>query len=272
MVGGATVVAPAADVGAALGEDAAVLLVSHVDFRSGEMHDLPRLAALAGAAGARLVADLSHSVGAMPLPLAEWGVELAVGCTYKFLGGGPGSPAFLVVARALQEGLVPPLRGWLGHAEPFAFERGYRPAAGIDRFHCGTPPILALAALDGALDAFEGLDLVAARRKTEALGGLLVALTDQELADAGVEVASPREADRRGAQVSLRHPEAFALVQALIGRGIVGDFRAPDLLRFGLPPLTLRHVDVWDLVAALAELLATGTHRDPAFAARRFVT
>ena len=272
LAGAEVVVAPVPELEAALGRDATALLVSHVDFRSGALHDLPALAALARGAGARLVADLSHSVGVMPLPLASWGVELAVGCTYKFLGGGPGSPAFLVVARGLQEALVPPLRGWLGHAEPFAFESRYRPAPGIERFHCGTPPILALAALEGALEALEGLDLAAARRKVESLGDLFVTLAGQELGGAGVEVASPRPAARRGAQVSLRHPEAFALVQALIARGFVGDFRAPDLLRFGLPPLTLRHADVWDLVAALRELLASGAHRDPAFADRRIVT
>jgi kynureninase len=208
----------------------------------------------------------------MPLELADWGVELAVGCTYKFLGGGPGSPAFLVVARHLQDGLVPPLRGWLGHAEPFAFEAEYRPARGIERFHCGTPPVLALAALAAALEAFVGVDLDAARRKCEALGDLFVALAEQELGPGGIEVASPREAARRGAQVSLRHPEAFPLVQALLARRIVGDFRAPDLLRFGLPPLTLRYGDVWDAVAALGELLGTGAHRAPAFASRRIVT
>lgn len=272
LAGGEVVVAPVAELEAALESGAAALLVSHVDFRTGALHDLPALAALARRAGARLVADLSHSVGVMPLALASWGVELAVGCTYKFLGGGPGSPAFLVVARGLQSAMVPPLRGWLGHAEPFAFDSRYRPAAGIERFHCGTPPILALAALDGALEALEGLDLAAARRKVDSLGDLLVALADRVLAEPGVQVASPRSAERRGAQVSLRHPEAFALVQALIARGFVGDFRAPDLLRFGLPPLTLRHADVWDLVAALADLLTSGSHREPAFAERRIVT
>ena len=270
--GGEVVVAPVGELASALGGGAAALLASHVDFRTGELHDLAAMSVAAREAGARLVADLSHSVGAMPLPLAAWGVELAVGCTYKFLGGGPGAPAFLVVARSLQEELVPPLRGWLGHADPFAFEPAYRPAPGIERFHCGTPPILAMAALEAALEALDGLDLAAARRKVETLGDLFVAAVDQRLAAAGVAVASPRTAARRGAQVSLRHPDAFALVQALAARGFVGDFREPDLLRFGLPPLTLRHADVWDLVEALGELLAGGAHRDPAFAARRFVT
>jgi kynureninase len=154
---------------------------------------------------------------------------------------------------------VPPLRGWLGHADPFAFADSYTPAPGVERFHCGTPPILSLAALDAALDAWDGVDLAAVRRKAESLGDLLVSLASQELAGAGVTVASPRPAALRGAQVSLRHPRAFALVQALAARGVIGDFRAPDLMRFGLHPLTLRHTDVWDAVAALHDvLLAAG--------------
>jgi kynureninase len=260
LAGGELVVAEREELAAAL-SGATALLVSHVDFRSGELHDLAGLGGLARAHGAALVADLSHSVGAMPLALAEWGVELAVGCTYKFLGGGPGSPAFLVCARRLQPALQSPLRGWLGHADPFAFEVEFRPHTGIARFHCGTPPILAMVALDAALDVFAGVDLAALRAKAEALGELFVTLVEQRLSGSGVTVASPREAHRRGAQVSLRHPRAFALVQGLIARGVVGDFRAPDLLRFGLPPLTLRYADVWRAVEELAALLA---HEDVA--------
>jgi kynureninase len=191
----------------------------------------------------------------MPLSLDEWGVDLAVGCGYKFLGGGPGAPAFLVVRRELQEALRSPLPGWLGHAEPFAFADAYVPAPGVDRFLCGTPPILSLAALDAALDAWEGIDLRAARAWSSSLGDFFIALAERELVPAGVEVASPRAAARRGGQVSLRHPRAGELVAALAARGIVGDFRPPDVLRFGLHPLYLRHADVAAAVEACAELL-----------------
>lgn len=258
LYGAELAVVPAAELAAAIDADTAAVTLSHVDFRSGELYDLPALAAAARTRGAVVVADLAHSAGTMPLQLAAWGVDLAVGCGYKFLGGGPGAPAFLVVGRAWQEALVPPLRGWLGHADPFAFAPDYVPAPGVGRFACGTPPILALAALDAALDAWEGVDLAAVRRKVTSLGELLIAVADQELADLGVEVASPRDARHRGAQVALRHPAAFALVQALLAQGVVGDFRAPDLLRFGLHPLTLRHVDVWDAMVALRGVLESG--------------
>ena len=258
LYGAELVVVPAAELAAAVDERTAAVTLSHVDFRTGELHDLAALAAAARAHGAVVVADLAHSVGAMPVRLASWGVDLAVGCGYKFLGGGPGAPAFVVVRRSWQEALVSPLRGWLGHADPFAFAPTYEPAPGVDRFQCGTPPILALAALDAALGAWEGVDLGQVRRKVESLGDLLVAAADQELAGLGVGVASPRDARRRGAQVALRHPAAYAVMQALLGRGVIGDFRTPDLLRFGLHPLTLRHVDVWDAVAALRDVLAGG--------------
>jgi kynureninase len=254
--GAELVTVPAAGLAAAIDETTAVVTLSHVDFRTGELFDLRELAAAARSAGALLLADLSHSVGAMPLELSAWGVDLAVGCGYKVLGGGPGAPAFLVVRRELQEGLRSPLPGWLGHADPFAFDGDYRPAPGVDRFACGTPPILSLAALDAALEAWEGIDLGDVRRWAMSLGDLFVALADEELAPLGVAVASPREASRRGAQVSLRHPRGATLVAALAARGIVGDFRPPDTLRFGLHPLYLRHEDVAAAVAACAELLA----------------
>jgi kynureninase len=258
LCGAELVIVPGADLAAAVDDRTAAVTLSHVDFRTGELYDLAALAAAARAQGALVVADLAHSAGAMPLALAEWGVDLAVGCGYKFLGGGPGAPAFLVVRRSWQAALESPLRGWLGHADPFAFAEDWQPASGIGRFHCGTPPVLSLAALDAALDAWQGVDLELARAKAGGLGDLLIALAERELADLGVSVASPRDALLRGAQVSLRHPEAFAVMSALVARGIVGDFRAPDLLRFGLHPLTVRHVDVWDAMAGLAEVLRNG--------------
>ena len=247
----------AADLAAAVDERTAVVTLSHVDYRTGEVFDLAALAAAAHWCGALLLADVSHSVGAMPLLLEEWQVDLAVGCGYKFLGGGPGAPAFLFVRGELQESLRSPLPGWLGHANPFAFADEYEPAPGVDRFLCGTPPILSLSALDAALAAWEGIDLRAVRSWAASLGDYFIALVDAHLAPAGVLVASPRDAVRRGAQVSLRHPRAQELIAALAARGIVGDFRPPDLLRFGLHALCVRHADVAALVEALAELHAT---------------
>ncbi|HXT51313.1 MAG TPA: kynureninase [Thermoanaerobaculia bacterium] len=254
---GATVeVVDTADLAAALDDRTAVVTLSHVDYRTGELFDLAALAAAAHRHGALLLTDVSHSVGVVPLQLDAWGVDLAVGCGYKFLGGGPGAPAFLFVRRELQEALRSPLPGWLGHADPFAFSADYVPAPGIDRFLCGTPPILSLSALDAALDAWEGVDLRAVRAWAASLGDLFIGLAEARLASAGVEVASPREAVRRGAQVSLRHPRAQELIAALATRNIVADFRPPDLLRFGLHPLYVRHADVAAAVEALAELLA----------------
>lgn len=247
----------AADLAAAVDERTVVVTLSHVDYRTGELFDLAALAAAAHRHGALLLVDVSHSVGAMPLLLDEWEVDLAVGCGYKFLGGGPGAPAFLFVRRELQDSLRSPLPGWLGHADPFAFADDYQPAPGVDRFLCGTPPILSLSALDAALDAWEGVDLRVVRDRAASLGDYFIALVDAHLAAAGVVVASPRDAAHRGAQVSLRHPRAQELIAALAARGIVGDFRPPDLLRFGLHALYVRHADVAALVEALAELLAT---------------
>jgi kynureninase len=249
-------VVDAGELAAAIDVRTAVVTLSHVDYRTGELFDLAALGAATHRHGALLLADVSHSAGAMPLALAEWGVDLAVGCGYKFLGGGPGSPAFLVVRRELQESLRSPLPGWLGHADPFTFADDYEPAPGVDRFLCGTPPILSLSALDAALDAWNGIDLKAVRDWAASLGDLFIALAESRLTPTGVEVASPRETSRRGAQVSLRHPRAQQLVAALATRGIVGDFRPPDLMRFGLHPLYLRHADVVAAVDALAELLA----------------
>ncbi|HVS04005.1 MAG TPA: aminotransferase class V-fold PLP-dependent enzyme, partial [Thermoanaerobaculia bacterium] len=255
----------------ALAEDVGVLLVSHVDFRSGARLDLPRLARAARGAGALLLADLSHSAGALALELDAWGVDFAVGCGYKFLAGGPGAPAFLYVARRHQEAVASPIPGWLGHAEPFAFAADYRPAGGVDRFLCGTPPILSLAALDATLDAFAGVDMAAAEEKAGRLGDLFLALVAERCAGLGIAPLSPPQAARRGAQVSLRHPRGFAVVQALIARGVLGDFREPDVLRFGLSPLTVRHADVWDAVEALREVLTSGEHQRPQHARRRGV-
>ncbi len=264
------VTVPAEEVEARLDADVAVLTMTHVDYRSGRRHDAARLTAAAHDAGALTVWDLSHSAGAVHVDLADWRVDLAVGCTYKFLNGGPGSPAYLYAARRLHDELATPVRGWFGHAEPFAFADDYRPAAGAARFADGTPPILSLAALDTALAVWEDVDLPDVAHKTRALGELFIRLVDERTA--GVEVASPRDAEQRGAQVSLRHDRAYAVMQALIARQVIGDVRPPDLLRFGFSPLYTRYVDVWDAVEVLRDVLATRAYEGPAFQHRPRVT
>jgi kynureninase len=216
--------------------------------------------------------DLAHSAGAVPLALERCGVDLAVGCGYKFLNGGPGAPAFLYVAERHQEMAVPPLAGWLGHAAPFAFEGAYRPAPGIARFLCGTPPVLSLAALEVGVDTVLAADAEAIRRKSMALGDAFIALVEQECAGHGLALLSPRDAARRGSQVSFRHPRAYPVMQALIAEGVVGDVRAPDILRFGLAPLYLRFVDLGEAAAALRRVLDERRWERAEFQHRAYVT
>ena len=256
---------------AALDTDVAVLMLTHVSYRTGAMHDMAALTAAAHAAGALVLWDLSHSAGAMPLALNAHDVDLAVGGGYKFLNGGPGAPAYLFVARRWLERIQPALAGWMGHARPFDFDTTYEPAPGIERMLAGTPAVLSLAALDSGVATFEGVDLRAVRAKSVALGTLFRRLVAQECADFGLRRLSP-EPERCGSQVSYAHPEGYAIVQALIARGVIGDFRAPDVLRFGFAPLYVRHVDVFDAVAALSQVLATRAWDDPRFRARALVT
>lgn len=256
----------------AMGPEVAVATLSQVDFRTGRMRDLRRVMRAAGRHSAPVVWDLSHSAGAFALDLRAAGVEFAVGCGYKYLNGGPGAPGFVAVVRERQEGLLPALAGWMGHAAPFRFETGYRPAAGMRRFVTGTPPVLSMAALEEGLRVFETLDLRALRAKGEALGDAFIRLADERLGGLGISVASPRNAAERGSQVSLRVGEGFAVMQALIARGVIGDFREPDLLRFGFPPLTVRYVDLWDAVEALRAVLSRGEFREERHQRRTAVT
>jgi kynureninase len=216
--------------------------------------------------------DLSHSAGAVPLQLAADDVDLAVGCGYKFLNGGPGAPAFLSVAPRLQAGLRLPLTGWLGHAEPFAFDPVYWPAAGIARAVVGTPPVLSLAALEVGVDLMLQAPVAELRAKSVRLADLFLTLVAQECADDGFAPLTPANASQRGSQVSFAHPDGYAIMQALIERGVIGDFRAPDALRFGLAPLYVRYVDVWDAVAVLHDVMRIGSWRDLRFQTRRSVT
>jgi kynureninase len=257
------------DVLTALDERTAVLMLTHVDYRSGAMHDMVALTRAANHVGALVLWDLSHSAGAVPLQLDSDGVDLAVGCGYKYLNGGPGAPAFLYVAKHLQTDLRLPLTGWLGHAAPFAFESTYRPAGGIARAVVGTPPVLSLAALEMGIDIALEAPMAAARAKSLRLAELFVELMQKERE---FRLLTPCEPSARGSQVAFAHPHGYAIMQALIERGVIGDFRAPDVLRFGLAPLYVRHVDVWDAVATLREVMRSDAWREPRFQQRRNVT
>jgi kynureninase len=253
-------------------DSTAVVLVNHVDYRTGVLRDMAELTARAHAAGAIVVWDLCHSVGALPIDLNAASVDLAVGCTYKYLNGGPGAPAFIFAARRHHDHLVQPLSGWWTHAQPFAMESSYRPASGIRRLLCGTQPILSLRALKAALDVFHDVDLAQIRVKSLALTGLFMELVEPICRDFGARIITPRAEAARGSHVSIEHEHGYEVVQALIARGIIGDFRAPDIMRFGFTPLYLRYGDVFDAATALHDILRTGAWREPRFATRAAVT
>lgn len=272
LLGREHVLRPVDDPMAELGPDVAVLMLTHVNYRTGAMHDIGAVTRAAHAYGALVLWDLSHSVGALPLQLAADDVDFAAGCGYKYLNGGPGAPAFLSVAPRLQADLRMPLTGWLGHAEPFAFAADYQPAAGIARAIVGTPPVLSLAALEVGVDLLADVPMAALREKSLQLTGLFMDLVAQECAGYGFRALTPREPGGRGSQVSFEHADGYAITQALIARGVIGDFRAPDVLRFGAAPLYLRFVDIWHAVAALRAVMQSGEWRDTRFSVRRAVT
>ena len=253
-------------------DQVAVVMVTHVNYQTGRMHDMAALTTAAHASGALMLWDLSHSAGAVPVNLNAAGADFAVGCGYKYLNGGPGAPAFLFVARRLQAHFHQPLSGWMGHAAPFDFDASYQPAPGILRALCGTPPVLSLTALDSALDVFLRADMADIRQKSLALTDTFIALIEQECGDFGFEIATPRAPAQRGSQVSLRSKNGYAIVQALIARGVIGDFRTPDILRFGFAPLYLRFVDVWDAVAALRDIMEQNAWDRAAYQRRAAVT
>jgi kynureninase len=246
------------------------------------MYDMAAVTRSARDAGAIMIWDLCHSAGAVPVDLHSAGADIAVGCTYKYLNGGPGAPAFIWVHPRHTERLDrqqwrPPLSGWLGHAQPFAFSPQYQPANGIQRFICGTPPVLSMAPLecgvDSLLAAGDRGGMAAIRNKSLALTDLFMRLVDERCAGHGFTIVTPREPDQRGSQVSIAHPEdGYAIMQALIARGVIGDFRPPDILRFGFTPLYTRFVDVWDAVDRLAQVMQSGEWREPRFAIRSAVT
>ena len=256
----------------AIDDSTALVVLTHVHYKTAEMFDLAAVTARAHAHGAAMLWDLSHSVGAVPVELGACRADLAVGCTYKYLNGGPGAPAFLYVRPDLQARLGPGIAGWLGHAAPFEFGDDYRPAPGVARQLAGTPGILGMAALDGSLDLFDGLDLATLRAKSLKLTGLFIELVEARCARHGLALVTPRDPARRGSHVSFAHPEGYGIVQALIARGVTGDFRAPDILRFGFTPLYTRFVDAWDAVEALVAVLEGGEWQRPEHRERRAVT
>ena len=256
----------------ALDDRVAVLMLTEVDYRSGRLHDMKALTEAAHAVGALTIWDLAHSAGALPVDLGGCGADFAVGCGYKYLNGGPGAPAFIYVRPDHAERIDPALCGWMGHEAPFAFEADYRPAAGSGRMRVGTPPILSMAALDAALDVWDGVDIEEVRAASMALSDLFIREVERRCAGYGVEIASPRKAEARGSQVSFRFEQGYAVMQALIAEGVIGDFRAPDLMRFGIAPLYNGEADIMAAADRLEAVLEGRLWDRPAYRRRARVT
>jgi kynureninase len=256
----------------ALDDDVAVVLLTHVNYRSGAMYDMNACTAEIHAAGALVVWDLCHSAGAVPVDLNGADADYAVGCTYKYLNGGPGAPAFVWVNKRLQDSFWQPLSGWWGHRQPFAMQTEYTPDDGIGRFLCGTQPIVSLALVQCGLDIFAQTSMEALRRKSLALTDLFIKLVEERCAEFPLTLVTPRDHAARGSQVSFEHPEGFAVIQALIARGVIGDYREPRIMRFGMTPLYTSFADVWDSVEILRDVLTTGSWDKPEFHRRGTVT
>jgi kynureninase len=249
-----------------------VLVLSHADYRTGALADLSSLSRRASAAGVLTLWDLSHTTGLAPIGLAAAGADMAVGCGYKYLNGGPGAPAFAFLARRHHEAFANPLSGWMGHERPFDFAPGYAPAAGAARLMAGTPPILSLTALHAALELFDGLDPTDLLERSRRLSDLFLARAAPTLEAQGFTCVSPALRQARGGHLAFAHPQAYPVVQALIAAGVVGDFRAPDLMRLGFSPLFLSRTDVWAAADRFARIMETGAWRNPAFAEQQRVT
>ncbi len=262
-------VAPA-DVAGAISEDVAVLLLTEVDYRTGRLHDMADLTRRAHAAGVVTVWDLAHSAGALPVDLAGAGADFAVGCTYKYLNGGPGAPAFIYVAPRHSARISTILSGWQGHEAPFAFDLDYRPNAGADRLRVGTPPILQMAALQAALDIWDQVDMHALRARSVELTEMFI--SGVETACPMLTLASPRDATMRGSQVSFAFEHGYAAMQALIARGVIGDFRAPDIMRFGITPLYIDEADVQGAIDIIGDVMANRLWDRPEYKIRSAVT
>ncbi len=265
------------EVADAISADTIALCLSQAHYKTGALHDMEALTQRAHAAGALAVWDLCHSAGAMPVDVNGCNVDLAVGCTYKYLNGGPGSPGFLFAAKrhhaaTAQPARGQPLQGWWSHADPFAFEPDYMAESGIRQFLTGTPPIISMAIVKAGLDIHAQADIAAIRAKSIALGELMITLVETRCAAHGFTLASPRNSAMRGSQVSFAHPNGYPIVQALIAAGVIGDFRTPNLIRFGFAPLYVRYCDVWDAVERLVSIMETGVWQETRFAERQNVT
>ncbi|HVT35276.1 MAG TPA: kynureninase [Nevskiaceae bacterium] len=256
----------------ALDDSVAVLMLGHINYRSGAMHDLARLTGRAHAAGALVLWDLAHSAGAVPLRLAADGADFAVGCGYKFLNGGPGAPAFLYIAQRWHGEVRTPISGWFGHARPFEFLPGYEAAPGIARALAGTPPIISMAALEAGVELALEVSIEQLRAKSMRQVELLAALAAQELAEFGFTDITPREAQQRGSQLSLMHAQAWPITQALAARNVIGDFRTPDVLRLGVTPMYLGYAELWDAICALRQVMVAEEWRQPQHQQRTRVT
>jgi kynureninase len=258
------------DVADAIDEDTAAVMLTEVDYRTGRRHDVTAITELAHANGAVMIWDLAHSAGALEVDLAGSGCEFAVGCTYKYLNGGPGAPAFIYIRPDIADSVQPALAGWLGHEAPFAFDMDYRPGPGIERMRVGTPPVIQMTALEAALEVWDGVDMAELRAASVALQEIFIQEVEARIPD--LSLASPRDSETRGSQVSFAHPEGYAAMQALIARGVIGDFRAPDIMRFGFTPLYLDETDVRAAVDHIEAVFRDRLWDDPAFKKRAAVT
>lgn len=256
----------------AIDQDTAVVMLTHVNYKTGYMHDMQALTALIHESGALAIWDLAHSAGAVPVDLNRANADYAIGCTYKYLNGGPGSPAFVWVAPELCDLVPQPLSGWFGHARQFAMESHYQPSNGIVRYLCGTQPMASLAMVECGLDVFAKTDMVSLRAKSLALTDLFIQLVEQRCADHELTLVTPREHARRGSHVSFEHPQGYAVIQALIARGVIGDYREPRIMRFGFTPLYTSFTEVWDAVQILGEILDQQTWKQEQFQIRHSVT
>ncbi|AXC50571.1 kynureninase [Paracoccus suum] len=261
---------PCEDVESAIGDDVAIVMLTEVDYRTGRRRDMKAVTEAAHASGAIIIWDLAHSAGAFPVRLADCGADFAVGCGYKFLNGGPGAPAFLYVAPRHADAFTPAIAGWMGHADPFAFDSSYRPAAGIQKMQAGTPAILSLTALDEALTLYDDVDLCELQAASQKLGDLFIEAVETRCPD--LVLASPRAAAERGSQVSFRHPQGYAVMRALIDRNVIGDFRAPDILRFGITPLYTNEGDIRHAADVLYQVLRDRLWDREAYRVRAAVT
>lgn len=256
----------------AIDPDVAMVMLTHVNYKTGYMYDMHALTALSHECGALSLWDLAHSAGAVPIDLHRAGADYAIGCTYKYLNGGPGSQAFVWVNPALVDVVRQPLSGWFGHTRQFAMETRYAPSAGIARYLCGTQPITSLAMVECGLEIFEQTDMASLRGKSLALTDLFIALVEARCAAHGLVLITPREHARRGSHVSFEHPEGYAVIQALIARGVIGDYREPRIMRFGFTPLYTCFTEVWDAVEILGEILDNRTWDQAQFKVRNSVT